>query len=271
MKLKSIIYALLTTLLFVGLIFPTKKAVIKSIVQSEQSTRNSERISRDVALADNVDLIERYNKAVKLESYTRYNPDGSIYESTAIIWTEDSLSQTLTTVNAEGELIRIWKTVWESPGKLIGATNTNADGIVTTIQTNSYDDSGNMIQRKMESPENEKISITDFIYDSEGHVIEETEYNPYRDQTDKRTYQYDDKGRESVQELFNGNGDYTKFVSEYDQMDNILEMYWYDKAGVQTDKTSFTYEYDSNGNWTTKTRGSNGKVTYISERKIEYW
>lgn len=73
-----------------------------------------------------------------------------------------------------------------------------------------------------------------------------------------------------MSELVRSNGDYTKFISEYDNFNNLIIQNWYDKEGKLKHQTSFEYIYDNKGNWITKKRFSNGKLGFIWERQIEY-
>ena len=61
-----------------------------------------------------------------------------------------------------------------------------------------------------------------------------------------------------------------KFVSEYDEMNNMTVQNWFDEQDEKTHQTSFEYVYDENGNWISKRRSSNGELGMVWERQIEY-
>lgn len=246
-------------------------AIFKSVIEASYSLRTSSMMSRDSAFVSNVSRHDFYNEEGKLIEYHTYESTGVIWEIAKINRSDNGLNNLTLVTNENGDLKRSWESKFNSDMKLVESKQFDPSGVMVQIQKNQYDEVGNMVLMTIEDLKREWTHKTTYKYDDNGNAIEMFKYNPARKTTDKRTYKFDEEGNEIEQELIRENGDYTKFVSEYDQMGNLLEMYWYDKAGTLTDQTSFTYEYDNHANWTTKTRGSNGKVTSVWEREIEYW
>tara|TARA_R100001369_G_C3287513_1_gene163272 strand:- start:91 stop:471 length:381 start_codon:yes stop_codon:yes gene_type:complete len=110
-----------------------------------------------------------------------------------------------------------------------------------------------------------------YKYNSDNNKIEQFRYKPDGSLRHRRTYNYNENGNEFEQFQNKPDGTIIKFVSEYDEMDNLIIQNWFNDHGKQTHQTSFKYVYDSNGNWITKKRSSKGVLSMVWERQIEYY
>lgn len=166
---------------------------------------------------------------------------------------------------------RYTTTEFDKKGNIAFYRTYNLKEELTTIQENQYDANRNIISMSNTNVASNRTFKTISKYNSKSQLIEETDFKPDGSVKDIRTYKYDEKGNETESDLTRPDGDYTKFISEYDGNKNMKIQNWYDVNGNQKHQTSFTYEYDNNGNWITKKRYSNGELGYVWERKIEYY
>ena len=139
------------------------------------------------------------------------------------------------------------------------------------LPSNKYDENGNNIEMILKRPESEKGWKYVYNYTSDKKKVEQFRYKPDGSLKDRRTYSYNKDGNENMQFKFNPDGSFTKFMSEYDEMDNLTVQNWFNEKNEQTHQTSFEYIYDKNGNWITKKRSSNGELSMVWERQIEYY
>ncbi len=161
-------------------------------------------------------------------------------------------------------------TTIDKNGNVTEFKNYNSENELVYLQKNEYDINGNVISRTTKSTKSEKVYKTELIYNSKNEVVKKIKYNTDGTIKDTRTYKYDENGNEIESELIRSNGNYTKFISEYDNFNNLIAHNWYDKDGNQDHQTTFEYTYDAQENWITKKRFSNGELGFIWERKIEY-
>jgi len=169
------------------------------------------------------------------------------------------------------ELKSYWTSSYNSNGNLIEVKTYDSQNNLTNIQLNKYDEYGNKIEMLLKKPESENGWKYVYKYNFDNKKIEQLRYKPDGSLKDKRTYSYDENGNENLQVKFNPDGSFTKFVSEYDEMDNMTVQNWFNEQDEQKHQTSFEYVYDKNGNWTSKRRSSNGELGMVWERLIEYY
>ena len=142
---------------------------------------------------------------------------------------------------------------------------------MTNIQLNVYDDKSNKTEMLRTNLKRNTVWKNTYVYNKENEKIEQFRYKPDGKLKDRRTYKYDKNGNEIEQYHHKPDGSITKFVSEYDKLNNLTVQNWFNEHGEQTHQTSFEYVYDNNGNWITKKRSSNGVLGMIWEREIEYY
>ena len=227
-------------------------------------------MTREDALAQKLDKKEIYNKKGVLTEYWKYEIDGTVYEKIKIAKNESGKLVKRTTFDGEGKLKSYVSTEFDEKENIIRFRTYNANDELTSMQENHYDSSGNTISRSNTSIASNKTYKTTSKYNSQNQLIEETDFNPDGLMRDIRTFKYDEKGNEFESDLTRANGDFTKFVSQYDKVNNITSQYWYDNEGNQKHWNSFSYVYDKHNNWITKKRYTNGELGYVWERKIEY-
>ena len=248
-----------------------KNKKIKKIIQASYSAKRTAEMPRDSALTD--DHLERYdiyNDNEEVIEYGKYDGEGNIYEVTKIQKDQDGNPLKGIIYDSKGNSKKYYTTEIDKNGNVSEFKNYNLENELVYLQKNEYDANGNVTSRTSGNPKLDKIFKTELEYNSDNKVIKKIKYNSDGTVKDTRTYKYDVNGNEIESELFKSNGDYTKFISEYDNLNNLTIQNWYDKEGKQKHQTSFEYTYDIQGNWITKKRFSNGELGFVWERKIEY-
>lgn len=129
-----------------------------------------------------------------------------------------------------------------------------------------YDIKGNMIEEKRFDEEGKLEEINTFIYDAGNHKIEETTTNTEGKVYRKISYKYDALGN-NIEYL----SENTKVLYSYDKNKNMIKMSVSYNGDQTPRETVFTYEYDSQNNWTKETTSDNIKVNCIATRKYEYY
>jgi hypothetical protein len=242
----------------------------KTITEASYSSKRSGELTREKALNQKINRKEIYNEQGNLIEYWRYETDGTIYEKTKLTKKKEGKLIKSITFDKNGNLKKDTATVFDKNGKIIEYKTYNSDDELISLQKNEYDTNGNRISLTNSNVKSNRTFKTTNEYNSKNQQIKETDFKPDGTIKDVRTYKYDTKGNEIESELSRPNGDYTKFISTYNEQNHILTQYWYDKDGKQKHSNNWEYNYDKNNNWITKKRFSKGELGYVWERQIEY-
>lgn len=227
--------------------------------------------SRDNLFESKLNSYTIYDKNEKPIEFSQYETDGSLYEKTIYKRNEKGDAQKATKKNSSDEIKSYWTYEYDSNENMIEVKTYDAENNLTNIQSNKYDENGNNIEMILKRPESESGWKYVYNYTSDKKKVEQFRYKPDGSLRDRRTYSYNKDGNENMQFKFNPDGSFMKFVSEYDEMDNMTVQNWFNEKGEQTHQTSFEYVYDENGNWISKRRSSNGELGMVWERQIEYY
>ncbi|AEH02552.1 hypothetical protein [Lacinutrix sp. 5H-3-7-4] len=247
-----------------------KSLKIKKIIQASYSVKKTPETPRNSAFKG--ELLERYevyDDNEKIIEYGIYDRRGNIYRVTKTQKDESGKQLKKTTCDSEGNLKQYYIYTLDDNGNEIELKNYNSKNKLFYLQKNKYDINGNVISKIGGIPESNKVSTTVLEYNSNNEMTQKIIYESYGSNT-TQTYIYDSNGNEVISELFKSNGDYTKFISTYDERNNILTQYLYDKDEIQMQWYNWEYKYDKQGNWITKKEYSNGELSLVWERKIEY-
>ncbi|WP_055437542.1 hypothetical protein [Lacinutrix algicola] len=244
---------------------------IKKTIQASYSAKRTAEMPRDsVFTNDHLERYDVYDDNEKIIEYGQYDGEGNIYEITKIKKDESGNPIKGTIFDSKGNLKKYYATTIDNNGNVTEFKNYNTDNELVYLQKNEYDTNGNVTSRIGGNPKSNKVFKTELEYNSKNEMIKKIKYNSDGTVKDTRNYKYDANGNEVESELFKSNGDYTKFISTYDERNNILTQYWYDKDGTQKHWNNWEYNYDKQGNWITKKRYSKGELGFVWERKIEY-
>lgn len=247
-----------------------KEPTFKEIVEASYSAKRSGELLREDALKQKTNRKEIYNPKGIIIEYWQYETDGTIYEKTILTKNGNGKLIKRTTFDSKGNIKNSSKTEIDKNGNIVFFRNFDSQDKPISIQENQYDSSGNIVSISSKSVSSNNTFKTIKKYNSKSQLIKETDLNYDGSIKDVRTFKYGKNNNEVESDLTRPNGDYTKFISEYDENKNMTIQKWYDKEGNQKHQTSFTYEYDNHNNWITKKRFSNGELGIVWERTIEY-
>jgi YD repeat-containing protein len=247
------------------------KPIIKTTKEySYKYDENDGLKSRDSIFPANFDTYSIFDENEKIIENGRYNPDGSLYQKTLYFRDKDGEAIKGISKGSNNEIKSQWSYEYDENKNLIEVLTYDSDSTLTNRQLNRFDYENSQTEMVTEDLKRNKTRKYEYKFDADENKIEQVRYNPDGSLKDKRIYQYDNNGNEKIQFLNRADGSKMKFVSEYDEMNNLLVQNWFDEGGEQTHQTAFEYNYDKHGNWITKKRISKGILNLIWEREIEY-
>lgn len=185
--------------------------------------------------------------------------------------------------NAEGLLIQerldyiyvetIYKYAYNDKKQLTWKREYSSDSdadLVSAIEY-SYDEQGNMSKSSFHNLDMKLITYTEYRYNPAGYVSESSVYLPPREFKNKTLYTYDAGNRVIAEDYYEGNTlKQTKKIA-YDEYGNELKnVSTYLPDNIITTLT-YTYTYDKQGNWLTKTSAEDGAEFDVEERSIVYY
>jgi len=177
--------------------------------------------------------------------------------------------------SVEGKKVQLETTTYGENGMLVKSVRVDAGARGDYFY--SYEANGNRLELIRNAVTQSRVK-TEFKYDGNGSRVEEVQTGD-EGLVAKTTYVYDSKGRCTEKRLFNKQGRFARRTYAYKNDDNPTEEAEFDPKGGLVGKQSYSYELDSNGNWTKRITSrdmvSNGKqvsepaeVTY---RTITYF
>ncbi|WP_435623913.1 hypothetical protein [Flagellimonas sp.] len=247
------------------------KPKMKMVKEVLYKPENGELKSRENLFTSGISSYQIYDKNEKVIESAKYRRDGSLYEKTIYERNGQGVAQKAVKENSAGEIKSYWTYEYDSSDNMTEVKTYDSDNNLTNVQSNKYDENGNNIEMLLNGPGGKKGWKYIYKYNFDNKKIEQFRYKPDGSLKDRRTYSYDEDGNENLQFKFNPDGSFTKFVSEYDEMDNLTVQNWYNEQDEQKHQTSFEYVYDKKGNWISKRRSSNGELGMVWERQIEYY
>jgi hypothetical protein len=159
------------------------------------------------------------------------------------------------------------------------------------------DPTGNPVKTSLYDENDALITMTTSIYDSYGNRIEDDNFDAKGKSLGKILYTYDNRRLKTTEEAYGADGiimtkkkftyEYRGKLSQQQNFDNNSKLVeknifafndqgdeneWtnFDRTGFVLYKYTYTYEYDSKGNWIKKTQLKDGKAVYVTLRDIQY-
>lgn len=153
------------------------------------------------------------------------------------------------------------------------------------IEEASHDGKGNFIYRTTFTYEGDKLSsietmdtdgktlvkVNKYTYDAKGNRIKEYSYRTADKLESIEEYTYDEKNQRTAWVLTQNGIIVGKMTFAYDDKGSQTEVVTSDGEGNIVNSISYTYEYDTNGNWTKKTARLNNNPSVVVERVITYY
>lgn len=191
---------------------------------------------------------------------------------------------------------------YDKNGNCIESINYNQDKMVVDYGKFHYDKNGNIQDETFYDSSDNMISKYVYSTDKKGNILEQLEFNKDEELEVSHLSKYNSASLEVEHTTCfyeNGNRMFTKQTFDYNSAGKITESVLYDdeknvlgrwvyiyneKVSViqeevfdaderMVEKRTYTYEYDSVGNWVTRTSydAISGDAQVITVRKIEYY
>lgn len=137
---------------------------------------------------------------------------------------------------------------YDAEGHRTATATYNGDGVLLKKTTYAYDARGNLTEM-VSSDDAGLIEKTAYTCDEKGQPTEEVVYYAHGAVTLRSVYSYDPKGNRTQSLSYAHDGSVTKTVYTYDTKGNVTACATYAADGSLTDNLTYTYEFDSTGNW----------------------
>lgn len=134
-----------------------------------------------------------------------------------------------------------------------------------------YDDAGNLGVKETTNSKGEPEYLEKFTYDKSGNLLSRSAYEKGGAVTTEDVYEYDAKNNRTAWSVYQNKNLIMKTKYRYNDKGELTDLISSDNNNKIFDNSSYTYEYDKNGNWTKKTTTKGGKPVYTEEREITYY
>jgi len=165
------------------------------------------------------------------------------------------------------------KTIYEvdPTGNPIKTTLYDGTDAVLGSSTYKYDGFGNMIEHDDFDSKGKPTGKIICAYDGRHLKTSEDAYTTGDVIMTKQKFVYEYRGHLSGQQNFDNTGKLVeKNLFTFNDQADVSEWNNYDRTGFEIYNYTYTYEYDSKGNWITKNQLKDGKIVFVSKREIKY-
>lgn len=140
-----------------------------------------------------------------------------------------------------------------------------------TLSRINYEYDGDQLVAKTNFNEKNEIDYYEkFSYDEKGNMIIRTTFNPF-DGEMREVFEYDANKNKTSWTVYKGEKIEMRARYTFDKYNNMTSYKFTGANDEYIDGKSYSYAYDSKGNWLKKTTFINGKPKFILERKITYY
>lgn len=159
---------------------------------------------------------------------------------------------------------------YDEQNRVIVEAKSNKDGTVQSKTTFTY--TGDKIASKITVDEKGAEQYSEhFNYDAKGNLISLVAYEKATDTRTVEKYTYDAANNRTSWAAETNGKEEARAEYKYDSSNNLISSTTTNLLAKSTDSRQYTYEYDSNGNWTKKIATLQGKPAFIVERTIKYF
>jgi len=245
-------------------------AVMSSMTSSTYSPQRSGEQFREIALTQFIGNRSFYNEDGFLIEFQQFNGKDELDERTSYTVDEDGKVTYSITISGEGVIRSYNNPEYDADDNLIVIkTFDNTDKLIRE-QNNEFDDEGNITSKSITNVLANVTRLTEYEYNDDEELTREIVYDRNGVIKQIRNFIYDDEGREIDSDLQLANGEFTRFITTYDDNDNMLVQQWYDIDANLIQEDTYEYIYDMNNNWTTTKRYTEGEMREVDERQISY-
>lgn len=170
--------------------------------------------------------------------------------------------------DASGTLIRTLYCTFDNQWNSLEAT-AYIDSLLYSKITWKYNPQGQLTETILYNG-SKQLSKTAYTYDSKGNQIQEITYDHLGQMQTAINRNFDDQGNITEEAHYLGSRLQQKKTLEYDSHGNVIRKNTRYVNGIIVNQ-SYTYHYDSIGNWIEKIVFSDEKPQYLIWRKITYY
>jgi YD repeat-containing protein len=233
-----------------GLTGPVRSVRVEEskVLTDAGQTRETPRVLRQILVFD-----ERGN----VTEQSVYNPDGSLQRKLGWARVYDAANRETekSYYNADHVLTSKGVSVYDAKGRAVETTFYSPRGSVNHVEAYFYDDGGNRIREVHRNPDGTaRVTIING-YDAQGRLTEHTFYDGQGALTQKSIFTYDDHGSQTAWTVYQKDGTPVQVRRKslsYDEKGNITEAINFGRDNSVTSRETFTYVFDSHGNWIKK-------------------
>ena len=144
--------------------------------------------------------------------------------------------------------------------------------LIKRIQTYKYDDYGGLTTMRIYGRDKLMMSKTIYKLDRAGNIVEQRQSDNNKQRTGSRKYAYDEKDNCISTMIFDPKGKLVlTLVSESDEKNSITKTTTLDVNRKPSTSSTYSYKYDSLGNWTERTELKDGQPYMITVRDFQYY
>jgi len=220
--------------------------------------------------------------------------DKYIYDGERLVKSITKYQKSKYTYNKQGRIATI-KVSDRTPDVISSSNIDETDEKVKFVIKNQYDKTGKIILKTEQNSQQQLVSTTSYKYNDKGQLIkEETDYIDYKEfyifkydsngnMINKKWYDSDDGLLENETNTYSGEKLISKVWENYYEGElegkltfkyekgNELEIKEFDLIDKTQKNWRYSYEYDSQNNWTKKIAHTYKDEYYIIYRNIQYY
>ncbi len=161
------------------------------------------------------------------------------------------------------------KLEYNSKKQLVWKKTYNEDGSLYHASEFTYNSAGNQISEKEYDEDMKLYNKTICTYDSNNKLMEKREYKVRDTEILDEVYSYNADGNLVEETTYDQGEVYSRRVVTYDAKSNVSSEITTEPS--YSTSTTYSYEYDSQGNWIVRERYENGKLKGTERREIIYY
>ena len=176
-----------------------------------------------------------------------------------------------TMYDANNYLVEKVAYVYSQSGQLAAESIYRSDGSLLVRYIYNYTPKGLLSQTDVQAPISHLYvaSKYEFSYNKAQLVTEQRTYNTQENLHQTDYYDYDNNGHLKTHKTVNHLNQFEFVAYSKYNLDGYLMTY--QEQGSQSPSLSYTYIFDEEGNWISRTHYKNGKIDNIVERTITYY
>lgn len=211
-----------------------------------------------------------YNKKGLWETITIYDTDGTIAEKQTCKYNKSGIPVEISYYGENAKFLYKCSSKYDTKDNSVETKITTTLGVEVLSYTDFLNANKQFVKKHKVTNDFEIKGYVQYKYNSKGVSVEEETYRP--EGTLKNRNVYD--GNRNLLEMNRFEQDGTigyKSTFKYDTMNNPTEWVNYEKDGSKKSTTTYTYEYDSRGNWIKRVIFSDSEPALVTTREIEYY